>query len=75
MGKGKNKFKDYFSSLSSDTVQKNKEEMENTRNLIYTACSRARKNLWILYLDDITDIKKEIESLFGTIKAFVPELN
>lgn len=76
----KNKFKDYFSSLSSDTVQENKEEMEkkeleNTRNLIYTACSRARKNLWILYLDDITDIKKEIESLFGTIKAFVPELN
>lgn len=49
--------------------------MENTRNLIYTVCSRARKNLWILYLDDITDIKKEIESLFGTIKTFVPELN
>lgn len=73
--KKKNKFKDYFSSLSSDTVLEKKQELENTRNLIYTACSRARKNLWILYLDDITDIKKEIESLFGTIKAFVPELN
>ncbi|ORF05735.1 3'-5' exonuclease, partial [Snodgrassella alvi] len=71
----KNKFKDYFSSLSSDTVLEKKQELENTRNLIYTACSRARKNLWILYLDDITDIKKEIESLFGTIKTFVPELN
>lgn len=69
-----NKFKNYFSSLSADAnIQVKDEEdkeLENTRNLFYTACSRARKNLWILYLDDITEIKDKIELLFDTVKTF-----
>ncbi|KDN15459.1 hypothetical protein BGI40_10175 [Snodgrassella communis] len=73
-----NKFKNYFSSLSADAnIQVKDEEdkeLENTRNLFYTACSRARKNLWILYLDDITEIKDKIELLFGTVKTFEPAI-
>ncbi|KDN12543.1 ATP-dependent DNA helicase pcrA [Snodgrassella communis] len=74
----KNKFKNYFSSLSADeNIQVRDEEdkeLENTRNLFYTACSRARKNLWILYLDDINEIKDEIELLFGTVNTFEPAI-
>ncbi|MCO6517602.1 ATP-dependent helicase [Snodgrassella sp.] len=73
-----NKFKNYFSSLSADAnIQVKDEEdkeLENTRNLFYTACSRARKNLWILYLDDITEIKDKIELLFGTVNTFEPAI-
>jgi DNA helicase II / ATP-dependent DNA helicase PcrA len=74
----KNKFKNYFSSLSADANIQVKDaedkELENTRNLFYTACSRARKNLWILYLDDITGIRDKIELLFGTVNTFEPAI-
>jgi len=46
--------------LSEDYV----EEFEQTKNLLYVACSRSRKNLRILYLDDITEFKKGIEKIF-----------
>lgn len=72
--KNRNKFLDYFKSLSSDNTQGNDKtldevelsKLENTQNLIYVACSRARKNLYILYLDDIGEIKENITHLFGT---------
>lgn len=75
---GKNKFKNYFSHIQSSPEEQNqklqdikyKEQLENTQNLIYVACSRARKNLRVLYLDDISDIRKGIEMLFGDIKEF-----
>jgi DNA helicase II / ATP-dependent DNA helicase PcrA len=74
----KNKFKNYFSSLSADAnIQVKDEEdkeLENTRNLFYTACSRARKNLWILYLDDINEIRNKIKLLFGTVNTFEPAI-
>lgn len=75
---GKNKFKNYFSQIQSSHEVKNdkligseyKEQFENTQNLIYVACSRAKKNLRVLYLDDISDIRKGIEMLFDDIKEF-----
>lgn len=70
----KNKFKNYFASLSLEPEQTYKEEetrkLENSRNLFYTACSRARKKLWILYLDDINDIEDNLKKLFTSIKPF-----
>ncbi|WP_182417989.1 UvrD-helicase domain-containing protein [Bartonella sp. HY038] len=71
--KNRNKFLDYFKSLSSDNTQGNDKlldevalsKLENTQNLIYVACSRARKNLYILYLDDIGEIKENITHLFA----------
>lgn len=75
---GRNKFKNYFSHIQSSPEEQNqklldtkyKEQLENTQNLIYVACSRAKKNLQILYLDDINEIKTGIEMLFDDIKEF-----
>jgi DNA helicase-2/ATP-dependent DNA helicase PcrA len=69
---GKNKFKKYFEHLQYDKkVQDEKlkddkysDEFYNTRNLVYVACSRAIKNLKVLYLDDISDIQKGIKTVF-----------
>ncbi|MGR6861731.1 UvrD-helicase domain-containing protein [Aliivibrio salmonicida] len=77
----KNKFKNYFNvvqqdakgkeSLLSDT--KIEEKHINTQNLLYVACSRAIKNLRVLYLDDISDIENGINTIFGQIKPW-PEV-
>jgi Superfamily I DNA and RNA helicases len=67
------KFKNYFNTvqqsaegkepLFSDTEAERKHI--NTQNLLYVACSRAIKNLRVLYLDDISEIKNGIETIFG----------
>ena len=78
-GNGKNKFKNYFAHIQCSKEEQEqklqdenyKKQLENTQNLIYVACSRAKKNLRILYLDDITtDIEKGLEMLFGEINEF-----
>ncbi len=40
-------------------------KFENTRNLLYVSCSRAIKNLRILYLDDTSDFQGSIIEIFG----------
>ena len=77
-GNGKNKFKNYFAHIQCSKEEQEqklqdenyKKQLENTQNLIYVACSRAKKNLQILYLDDITEIKDGLEMLFGEINEF-----
>lgn len=67
------KFKRYFNTLQQGNesqesliVDSSLEEKNiNTQNLLYVACSRAIKNLRILYLDDISEIKEGVESIFG----------
>lgn len=75
---GKNKFLQYFSYLQ-DTEHEQirklenenyKKNIKNTQNLIYVACSRAKKNLRILYLDDIAPIKTALTDLFGDLQEF-----
>ncbi|WP_318424767.1 UvrD-helicase domain-containing protein [Photobacterium leiognathi] len=79
--RNRNKFKNYF-----DLLQKTEEERDrlladqdfknkhtNTKNLLYVACSRAVKNLKVLYLDDISDIKLGIESIFGTVSPWLSD--
>ncbi|ELJ8583282.1 ATP-dependent helicase [Vibrio cholerae] len=69
---GRNKFKKYFEYLQHDKgILKEKlvndeycDEFYNTRNLVYVACSRAIKNLKILYLDDVSDIQYGIKTIF-----------
>lgn len=64
----KNKFSSFFLSYGkelSDELAKIK--FNNTRNLLYVACSRAIKNLRILYLDNISDFQDEIKQIFGEI--------
>lgn len=61
-GNNKAKFSNFFKSVGDDR--------ENTRNLLYVACSRAVNNLSILYLDNIADFKTSIEFYFGDVRTF-----
>ncbi len=71
--KNKDKFKNYFNMIQQGTEERErllsdskvKKTHINTKNLLYVACSRAIKNLRVLYLDDIAEIKKSIDTLFG----------
>jgi len=57
-------FKDLFVNIS------NHDGNAKARNLLYVACSRAIKNLRILYLDDISSFKENSGSIFGEVKDF-----
>lgn len=72
---GRDKLKRYFSKVGlfnkenppADEKQEIDVDFESIKNLLYVACSRAIKNLRILYIDDIEDIRSGIESIFGEI--------
>jgi DNA helicase-2/ATP-dependent DNA helicase PcrA len=61
-GRNANKFSNFFTNPNAGD--------ENTKNLLYVACSRARKNLRIFYLDDVTSFKAGIENIFDGVKVF-----
>ena len=61
-GRDANKFSNFFSNPNAGD--------ENTKNLLYVACSRARRNLRIFYLDDITNFRNSIETIFGEVHSF-----
>lgn len=61
-GRNRSKFSDFFTNQD--------ESDENTKNLLYVACSRPKKNLKIFYLDDVTDFIDGIESIFGRVLTF-----
>jgi DNA helicase-2/ATP-dependent DNA helicase PcrA len=66
-------FSSYFKNrLNPDLVLDRKEfpRFEKTKNLLYVSCSRAVKNLRILYLDDINGFREGVESLFEEIEVF-----
>lgn len=56
--------KDKLDDLNSDE----KIKYEDVRNLLYVSCSRAIKNLRVLYTDDISTFKGDIENIFGDIQ-------
>lgn len=60
--KNKKKFSNFFKVKGND--------LDNTRNLIYVACSRAKKNLCILYVDKIDEFRPSINSYFGVTDVF-----
>jgi DNA helicase-2/ATP-dependent DNA helicase PcrA len=76
--KNKDKFKNYFKIVqqSPEGIERIFADPEtekkhiNTQNLLYVACSRAVKNLRVLYLDDISEIKDGIEAIFGECKPW-----
>lgn len=67
-----NKFPYYFSNYSNESnlTGDNLEKFINTKNLLYVSCSRAIKNLRILYIDEITDFRNGIEAVFGDIYEY-----
>ncbi|OCL85532.1 ATP-dependent DNA helicase PcrA [Aliarcobacter thereius] len=65
---------DKFSSFFSNSIKLlKKDEYINTKNLLYVACSRARKNLRILYLDDILGFRKGVQNIFEDTFIFDSE--
>lgn len=70
----KDKFSSFFKNLNNPPVSDEVEmfKFTNTRNLLYVSCSRAIKNLRILYLDDISNFKEGIEAVFGKTIPYVP---
>ncbi len=67
-GISKNKFRNFFSNIHARSQMVDANEIakfENTRNLLYVSCSRAIKNLRILYLDDTSDFQGSIIEIFG----------
>ncbi|MEZ8190169.1 UvrD-helicase domain-containing protein [Vibrio sp. 1F279] len=76
--KNKDKFKNYFNAVQQGAKEKERlfadpdaeEKHLNTQNLLYVACSRAIKNLRVLYLDDISVIKNGIKTIFGESKPW-----
>ncbi|HZX18596.1 MAG TPA: UvrD-helicase domain-containing protein [Pseudomonas sp.] len=76
--KNRDKFKNYFKVVQQEVkgielLFANPEQEDkhiNTKNLLYVACSRAIKNLRVLYLDDISEIKYGIEAIFGKCKPW-----
>ncbi|HDY7728357.1 TPA: ATP-dependent helicase [Vibrio vulnificus] len=77
--KNRNKFKNYFDFLQKTGEEKNiflsdhdfKNRHTNTKNLLYVACSRAIKNLKVLYLDDISEIRDGVEHIFGEVNPWL----
>jgi DNA helicase-2/ATP-dependent DNA helicase PcrA len=73
---GRDKFKNYFRVQQLENKSNEQiiatcnslDEYGNTKNLMYVACSRAIKNLKILYLDDISDIEQGIKNIFLELK-------
>ncbi|WP_022941216.1 UvrD-helicase domain-containing protein [Psychromonas hadalis] len=66
-GRDKRKFLNYFSDVidPSGLGDDAKCKFENTKNLLYVSCSRAIKNLRVLYLDDISTFTAGVEHVFG----------
>lgn len=82
-GQNKDKFKNYFNAIQKDAEERERlfadskveEKHINTQNLLYVASSRAIKNLRVLYLDDITEIKTGIDAIFGESKPWPTDEN
>ena len=62
---------DYFNELFKNFKNpeqlsgKSRKKFKEAKNLLYVATSRAIKNLRILYIDPIDDIKDDIKFIFG----------
>jgi len=71
-GRDRNKFPYYFYNYSNESnlTGDDLEKFINTKNLLYVSCSRAIKNLRILYIDEITDFQNRIETVFGDINEY-----
>lgn len=65
-------FKFYFKHYNNveDLDNKEFEKFEKAKNLLYVACSRAVKNLRILYLDEISEVQGNLTQIFGEIERF-----
>ena len=68
--RNRNKFSNYFKGVDNPGLIADPKNHDNTKNLLYVACSRARKNLRVLYLDDIEEFEDGVKSIFGQALNF-----
>jgi len=71
-GRNKNYFNNYFLELDNnrEVPKEYAKEFEQTKNLLYVACSRAIKNLRILYLDDTSNFNAGVEKIFFNVEQY-----
>jgi DNA helicase-2/ATP-dependent DNA helicase PcrA len=69
----RHKFSSFFEKTidrSDLVVESDIKKFSNTKNLLYVSCSRAIKNLRVLYLDDISSFENGINSIFTHTENF-----
>lgn len=70
--RNRNKFSSFYRNhKDSENIQgEDLLKFNNSKNLLYVSCSRAIKNLRILYLDDISEFKDGIKNIFGEVYQY-----
>lgn len=71
-GRSRNYFNFFFENLNNNDMLRDEDrrKFQKIQNLLYVSCSRAIKNLRVLYIDNITSFESGIEYIFGTINSF-----
>ena len=65
-GQDKGLFETFFKEYGK-SVDQISSKYEKGRNILYVAVTRAIKNLRILYIDDLEEIRDSMEKVFGKI--------
>lgn len=75
-GQDKGLFELFFKKYGKNIYQVSSEyeKYEKGRNILYVAVTRAIKNLCILYIDDLEEVKDSIEEIFGSAEAFSDQI-
>ena len=71
-GRSKNMFSNFFKQVTDqgNITSDQKVNFEKTKNLLYVSCSRAIKNLRIIYVDDINEFRENLQYVFGSIEEY-----
>lgn len=71
-GKNRNYFNFFFENIKNfdEPNGENKLNFDKVKNLLYVSCSRAIKNLRIIYIDDVTSFESGIMEIFGDILSY-----
>ena len=72
-GQDRGLFKMFFENYGKPTDQISS-QYEKGRNILYVAVTRAIKNLRILYIDDLEEIRGNMEKIFGEVHVFSNEI-
>ncbi|MCI1615737.1 UvrD-helicase domain-containing protein [Heyndrickxia oleronia] len=74
-GRDRNYFNFFFQNFieSEQLAGEDKRKFERIKNLLYVSCSRAIKNLRVLYIDELTNIESGIKEVFGQIFTYNQE--
>lgn len=76
-GQDKGLFELFFKEYGEEIVQDSPkyQKYERGRNILYVAVTRAIKNLRILYIDDMEEIRDNMEKIFGKAEVFPVQMS